>query len=358
MPLTRALAIHIPHDYYAIEYLDKIVNILDRIKKCLKTCSVEPWTFRLIFPSITNSNYKGVEKYLDELFSVIDRDILVSMSIEEMTFDINQLINIMHNHKKFYTAIRCSNDECIDKVVTAIYDNSSKNIDINVYTRIALVFGSWIETPYFPATCNVSNTLGLSAALRYVDLVDRALIGGSPYELYNFIQYIQDKMECISKYSSIPFLGIDLSLSPWREESIASLLEKLIGNKIGSPGTINAIYSLNKLIDGIIKKLRIRSIGFNEVMLPVAEDDILNKRVEEGFIRLRDLINYSIVCVAGLDMVAIPKLLVDIRRTAIDMLTVHKIKKRSVAMRIIPVDQEPGTSIKLENFGTTYVIFP
>ncbi|MEM3980494.1 MAG: DUF711 family protein, partial [Ignisphaera sp.] len=131
-----------------------------------------------------------------------------------------------------------------------------------------------------------------------------------------------------------------------------------IGNKIGSPGTINAIYSLNKLIDGIIKKLRIRSIGFNEVMLPVAEDDILNKRVEEGFIRLRDLINYSIVCVAGLDMVAIPKLLVDIRRTAIDMLTVHKIKKRSVAMRIIPVDQEPGTSIKLENFGTTYVIFP
>lgn len=355
MPLIRALATHIPHDYRTIEYLDKLVNILDHIKKCLKTCNVEPWTFRLIFPPTTD--YKGIERYLNELFSVIDRDTLVSISIEGTTFDVNQLINTVHNYRKFYTAIRCGDDECVDKVVTAIYVKFNKNIDINVYTRIALVFGSWIETPYFPATCNVSNTLGLSAALRYVDLVDKALFGESPQELYNFIQGIQDKMECVSKCSDIPFLGIDLSLSPWREESIANLLEKLIGNKIGSSGTINAIYSLNKLIDGIIKKLRIRSIGFNEVMLPVAEDDILNKRVEEGFIRLRDLVNYSIVCVAGLDMVTVPKFL-DIRRTAIDMLTVHKIKKRSVAMRIIPVDQEPGTSIKLENFGTTYVIYP
>lgn len=355
MALIRALAVHIPQDYRAIEYLDKIVNILDHIKKCLGICNVTPWTFRLIFP--TSVNYRSIEKYIDELFSVIDRDTLVSISVEGTAPDINYLINIMHKHKKFYTAIRCGDDECIDKVATTVYAELGKNIDINAYTRIAMIFGSWIETPYFPATCNVSNTLGLSAALRYVDLVNDALITGLPHKLYNFIQDAQDKLECVSKCSGIPLLGLDLSLSPWKEESIANLIEKLIDSKIGSPGTINAIYSLNKLIEGIIKRLKIRNIGFNEVMLPVAEDDILNKRVEEGFVRFRDLLNYSIICVAGLDMVAVPRIL-DVRRVAIDMLTVHKIKKRSVAMRIIPADQEPGTPIKLENFGVTYVAYP
>ncbi|MEM4513031.1 MAG: DUF711 family protein [Ignisphaera sp.] len=355
MALIRALAVHVPQDYSTIEYLDKIVNVLDHIKKCLGICNVTPWTFRLIFP--ISANYKSIEKYLDELFSVINGNTLVSMSAEGSALDINYLINIMHKHKKFYTAIRCSDDECVDKVATTVYAELGKNIDINTYTRIAMIFGSWIETPYFPATCNVSNILGLSAALRYVDLVNNALINGLSHKLYNFIQDVQDKLECVSKCSGIPFLGLDLSLSPWKEESVADLIEKLIDSRIGSPGTINAIYSLNKLIEGIIKKLKIRNIGFNEVMLPVAEDDILNKRVEEGFVRFRDLVNYSVVCVAGLDMIAIPKIL-DVRRVAIDMLTVHKIKKRSVAMRIIPVDQEPGTSIELENFGVTYVAHP
>jgi uncharacterized protein (UPF0210 family) len=148
-----------------------------------------------------------------------------------------------------------------------------------------------------------------------------------------------------------------MSLSPWREESVCMIIENLINNKIGFPGTLNAIYSLNKLIFGLIKKLEVKSIGFNEVMLPVAEDAVLNERVKEVALKLRDLVNYSILCVAGLDMVAIP-LNLDIYRLAIDMLTIYRVKKRTVAMRIIPVDQEPGTALKLENFGVTYVVYP
>ena len=152
-------------------------------------------------------------------------------------------------------------------------------------------------------------------------------------------------------------MGVDLSLSPWREESVVAIIEKLIGNKIGFPGTINTIFSLNRLVKGLAKKLGVVTTGFNEVMLSVAEDNILNERVKEMAIRLRDLISYSALCAAGLDMVAVPRS-IDITRIAIDMLTIYRVKGRSVAMRIIPVDGGPGTEILLKRFGVTYVIEP
>jgi len=355
MALIRALAVHVPYDYRMLELLDKLVKILNNIEECSKKYQVKPWTLRLVFPSI--SDLDELNKYLKELFSILNKNVLVSISYDGDLSKLNQLLSIIQMYKRFYSAIRCDNDVCVDKSIMSIYSKLNDKVDLNVYTRMAIVFGSWVESPYFPATCNISNTLGLSISLRYVDLVDKALFNESQYELFSYIQETQNKLENVSKCCNIPFLGVDMSLSPWRDESVGMVIEKLINGKIGFPGTINAIYSLNKLIPNLIKKLEVRSIGFNEVMIPVAEDNILNERVKEGFLRLRDLVNYSIVCVAGLDMVAVP-LRIDLRRLGIDTLTVYKVKKRTIAMRIIPVDQDPGNAIKLENFGYTYIAYP
>lgn len=352
MALIRALAIHVPLDFQSIEEVDRIIKVVDSVLNCAHMLNVRPWTLRIVFPAIANC--EELKKYLDNLFSVLRPDIMVGIGVEGNTKGIEDILQLLHMFKKFYSSIRCDSDSCIRRAVDSIYVRPSRNVDINVYTRFALLFGSWIETPYFPATCNISNTLGISASLRYVDLVDRALFENSPQELFSFIENVYRQAEDISRCANIPLLGLDLSLSPWKEESVAGLVEKLMGYKIGLPGTVNAVYSLNKLIEGLIRKLRIRSIGFNEVMLSVAEDSVLNERVREGYMRLRDLINYSMVCVAGLDMVAVPRG-VDIHKVAIDMSTVYKIKKRSVAMRIIPTDQEPNSIVKLEDFGITYV---
>lgn len=352
MALIRALAIHTPLDFRSTEEIDRIIKVVDSVLTCIHMLNVKPWTLRIVFPAVTNC--KELKKYLDNLFSVLRPDIMVSVGVEGDTKEIEDLLQLLHMFKKFYSSIRCDSDSCIHRAVDSVYVRSSKNIDVNIYTRFALLFGSWIETPYFPATCNIGNTLGISVSLRYVDLVDRAIFENLPQELFSFIENVYKQAEGISKCTNIPFLGLDLSLSPWKDESVAGLVEKLMGYRIGLPGTVNAIYSLNKLIEGIIRKLKIRNTGFNEVMLSVAEDSILNERVREGYTRLRDLINYSMVCVAGLDMVAVPRE-VDIRRIAIDMFTVYKIKRRSVAMRIIPTDQEPNSVVKLEDFGITYV---
>lgn len=355
MAVVRALAIHIPSDFLSIDMLDKVVEVIDRVMDCIKRYKVDPWTLRLVYPALISGSNLDLGRYLNDIFSVVGNSVMISIGIEESLGRFNDIVQLLYTHKRFYSSIRCDTDYCIEKAVNSLY--LRKDVDINIYTKLALLIGSWVETPYFPATSNTSNSIGLSASLRYVDLVDKALFNNLPQELFNFIELIRRQLENVSSCSGIPFLGMDLSLSPWKEESVARLVEKLIGNKIGFPGTLNAISSLNKLIEGIIKRLKILSIGFNEVMLPVAEDNVLNERVRDGDIRLRDLIGYSTVCVAGVDMTAVPRS-VDIRRIAIDLFTIYKIKKKSIGMRIIPVDQEPGSAITLEMFGTTYIIKP
>lgn len=355
MAQVRALAIHIPSDLQPIDMLDKVINIVDKVTACAKAYGVTPWTLRLVFPVI--QSFQTLDRYLSDLFS-IKSDIMASIGIEGEYLRSNEILQLLNTYEGLYSSARCDSDHCTEKVIDDLYMKPCNDVDINIYTKFALLIGSWIETPYFPATSNISNSLGLSLSLRYVDLMKRALVDGVPQELFEFIEKVYNMINYVSACTGTPFLGLDLSLSPWGDESVAELIEKLIGSKIGFPGTINVIHGLNKLIESIIKKLKIRSIGFNEVMMPVAEDNVLNERVRDDDIRLRDLVNYSMVCIVGLDMVAVPRSHLNLKRIAIDMFTVYKIKRRNIAMRIIPVDQEPGSSIILKRFGTTYVAVP
>lgn len=354
MAQIRALALHIPI-ISSEDVIETTIKSIDKVYDCMNKCGVIPWTKRLVFPPVYE--YKYLSNLLNDLFSVLDNDIMVGIGIEENSECIDKIVDLLTNYANLYMSTRCNDDNCIRKNIDNIYLIQQSNIDYNIYTKFAVVFGSWIETPYFPATSNISNALGLSISLRYVDLVEKTIFSDDVSELIEFIKRIDNEALCISKCSNIPFTGIDLSLSPWMDESVARIIEKIIKNRIGFPGTVYAIFSLNRLISSIINKLKLRSIGFNEVMLSVAEDIVLNERVKNCDIRIRDLVNYSTVCVAGLDMVAVPKT-IDIHSIAIDMLTISKIKRKSVAMRIIPVEQEPTTSINLNMFGTTYVIMP
>jgi len=282
-------------------------------------------------------------------------DVLVAaFPLESESPCVDIVIELLNDTPKAYGSIRCDDDLCLSKVVERVL---RKSVDIDAFTRFAITIGTWIETPYFPATANVSMSTGISAALRYVDLVEQAVIYGDPSRLFDFITNTMRSLEEVASYSGIPFKGIDLSLSPWMDESVGGLVEKLINAKIGSTGTFNAVYSLNKMIKVLSRKASVKTLGYDEVMLPVAEDNVLNERVREGFLRLRDLVALSTYCVVGLDMVAVPQQ-IDLLRLSIDLLTVHRVKGRSIAMRVIPVNAEPGSEVRLTRFGTTYVVSP
>ena len=355
MALIRALTLHVaPHNWSPHDIVDNVIELMIKVRDCVKSCGLDVWTLRVVLPPLPAGLDREWCRRLARMLTSINDIFIAAFPLEcesPCTDIVLELIESAHN---IYGSIRCDSDTCLLRVIDKTLKRS---MEPNTYTRFAITVGTWIESPYFPATANVSMTTGISASLRYVDLVERALLYGDVKRLTEFIESSVRKLHSIALCSNLPFRGIDLSLSPWMNESVGSLVEKLISSKIGSPGTINAIHSLNMFIRAIARKLKLNVIGFNEVMLSVAEDNILNERVKEGYVRLRDLVHYSLFCAPGLDMVAVPRS-IDLDRLVIDVFTVYRYKMRTLTIRVIPVDAEPGTPIQLKNIGTTYVSLP
>ncbi|MDK6028750.1 DUF711 family protein [Ignisphaera sp. 4213-co] len=358
MARPRAVAIHIPvHSWAVDEVISKAISFGEKVFSCLKSSGmVDVWTKRFVLPPIPEKafGYRDVEVVAKEISSSFGDRVIVAFPIEPTSQVMKEIHKVSSVESAYFSTV-CIDGECIKHVINSVYAKT-REVEINFFTRFAISFGMWVETPYFPATANTSNVLGFSASLRYVDIVSQALLQNNLQLLRDFLLNVNKKLEDTAKCSNIPFLGIDYSLSPWieKDESIASLVESLTGSAIGSPGTLNTIYALNTFLRGLVRRMGLRHIGFNEVMLPVAEDSLLNLRVKEGLIRVRDLISYSFTCVAGLDMVALPKN-ANIYGVALDMLTVYRVKNKVVAMRIIPTDFDELSEVVLKNFGKTYV---
>ena len=142
-------------------------------------------------------------------------------------------------------------------------------------------------------------------------------------------------------------LGVDGSLSPWGEESVAKAVERIFNTELGSPGSHYAIRLLNRAIE----EAGVKKTGFNEVMLPLAEDEELKRLVWEGRLQLRDFVSYTSVCIPGLDMA--PIRVGDweaLRRLLYDLAAIAEAKKRAVGVRIFPVDVD---EYDVEGFGKT-----
>jgi len=360
MALVRALALHIPvqDNKWNVEVITRTsIELLDRAIMCCRDIKYSPWTWRMVLPPLSNViAYQDIRKIVTDISnSFTNIKILIALPIKINNPYINKIIDIINENDNVYSSTSCDDEHCIYKTIESIY-RRFKDIDINVYTNFALTFGSWVESPYFPATANISNTIGFSISLRYVDLIKRSLIDNNKDVLSDFILEIDKIFRYVSNCSNIPYLGIDASLSPWMKESVAELIELLIEDKLGSIGSFNAIYTLNMYVRKLVEMFNIKSLGYNEVMLPVAEDSILNERVKNGEIKLRDLMSFSLFCVPGVDMVALPYF-INYKMFLLDMLTIYKVKRANIALRIIPTDLESGEKVTLKRFGDTYVIF-
>ena len=218
--------------------------------------------------------------------------------------------------------------------------------------RFAFSCGDQLGTPYFPDTASVRK--GLTLSLRYVretqDILNSE--GGNREErLTSMLRGVEGEALSASKRSSLEYLGMDCSLSPWMEESAAGLIEFMLGAEFGELGTHQAVFTLNRLISKASTKLR--TLGFNEVMLPVAEDSKLKELALNGRITLSTLISLISVCVAGLDMVVLP-LSTDISRLGSilqDVSSIASSKNRPVGIRLVLADGETGDEVEMGSFG-------
>jgi len=340
MAIIRALTFFIPLEEES-NYEKSLSEYLSWVENIISDFPYKPWTVRLVLPPIPN--HQPPKKWRKIIEYIIDNVNIRTPLIHGLTLNLGykkleEHLNILKDYNNVFANFLYSDE--FPSELSLIYSLE----DPDIYTRIAFTFGEAIETPYFPATTNKSNIFGFSLALRYIDLMDEYLKGDKK----SLVSYLDDLEIKLSSYGSL-YLGIDLSLSPWMDESVAKLVEDRFDVRVGQPGSYYAISKLNNTIIQLIRGVGIKSIGFNEVMLPVGEDNRLMELVRDGQLELVDLIGLTNVCVAGLDMVVIPDDMDLIKYIARDLYSISMHRKKSLGMRLIPTTEE---EVNITRFGS------
>ncbi len=352
-PIIRSLTIFSedPGDKDYIGLLRRYSRLLDDAKKLLNRNGYQVFTTRISLPKL---GLGIVEELLDN-YSVGGK--LVSLGGFDIdSIDKDLVLDIVS--KGYYLSLYRVWEKPLEYSVKAseiIHYIADEN---PVYaTRLAIAFHEeLLETPYFPDSMS-SGVFGLGLSFLYPDtIIEYYRIHDS---LEGFTEYMASVVNDINNllkklYGRNVRIIYDYSISPWMENSVVKLLS-IMGYKLLEPGFNYGVMVLNNMIREMVEKIGYSS-GFNEVMLPYAEDSSLVEAGGERRIRARDLLLYSISCVAGPDMIVVPGDVVKLSRYILDTYSVWRVKKRPLALRIIPVSADPGVEVELGKFGKVYVI--
>ncbi|MEM2005250.1 MAG: DUF711 family protein [Zestosphaera sp.] len=341
--MVRALTL----TYAQVDNVGEVLNDLEKASKALTGVGYPPWTVRVTLP-------EGVPKELTQLlcnskylFSAYHR------SINEVRYE--ELRNLMTCRNAFATILMSEWEEASE--ASELLINLVKDLGYDASTRLGFSVGDYVETPYYPLS--TSRRYGASIALRYVDTALQVLKSSSNLEeasgkLGGILRELETILNSTFKNLEIPYLGIDLSLSPWMEESVVPLIEHVSGTAFPNAGSAWGVKALNNLLSNIAERHGIRTLGFNEVMLPVGEDNNLMRLVRDGTLRLSHLTFLTAYCLVGVDMVALPGDKNLIKHVFEDVLAAYEVKRKTVGVRVIPVFN--GREVTISRFGTIPVI--
>jgi hypothetical protein len=332
MTTIRAISLHLNKPDF---------RLIERFVEGLKESDISPWTKRFVLP------WGEIED--------LQRAARLSLDLKENGIDFTAFplrkVNIKRGSEELIKAMNDSDSLFISLILHRAEDAAwllkkvQKDLGEAACTRIGFSIGSQLETSYFPVTRCVRN--GISASLRMIPEIDVTDLDKS---LEKIVQRYNKLLNDLSKALGVPFIGIDASISPWMEESSAALVERISGRNFMSVGTLGAIDKINKAIKKL-KNKNIRLTGFNELMLPYAEDSRLMELGSKGMISPEDLISLISVCVAGLDMVVVSANEHDIKEMMEDSVSVALRRRKKIGIRIVPTDANPGDIIKLGRFG-------
>jgi uncharacterized protein (UPF0210 family) len=320
----RALTI-----FFVSEDMDKLVKYVDHLQN-IKDEVV--WTKRIAFPP----ELKDLERKVNQIPS--GKGIVYSIIHRRAKDELRSIADFLSTDKSFYASVLLNDSKYIDDVAQLVY-----SLDPEIATRVAiLVNEEFLTTPYFPV--GSANTINdsLSSSLIYVREFEEN-------RAEKVLAFADEYSKKISKEIGIRYLGIDASLSPWMEESTGRLIENLSGEKMFSFGQLSTVANINRRIFELVWRLKIAPIGFSELMLPVAEDNVLMERVREGSLTLSQLMALTSVCVAGLDMIAVKRDIELYKKILRDSMAIQFTKRRPYGIRIIPSTGEG--EIYLKEYG-------
>lgn len=323
------------------------VEVLSRISEIAKELNLEVFTRRISMPSLS----------MDELVKLpdiaSDKDILVSAGYVSLRRIGVRDAEYLTSNGVYIPVLPSLEDFMIDdaRYFSRIIHGVAENDPLNA-TRIAIGFhNESFCTPYFPDSSSRGvRSIGLS--FLYPDMLEANDISALSNSIRDAFRLFNNIAQVIENSIGYP-VSIDYSLSPWMEKSVVKILESL-GYSLLEPGFNYILHVINNLIQEHYDPRR--AIGFNEVMLPYAEDSLLIKYGGMGLIRARDFLRYASTCVAGVDMIIVPSSIEKLARLVMDTYSLGLVKSKPIALRAIPVNNKPGEKISLGKFGESFVI--
>ncbi|MEM4970122.1 MAG: DUF711 family protein [Sulfolobales archaeon] len=354
--IIRSVTLHID----GVDSLSRGARVLASLSKAIAGRGYNVWSRRISLPPVEdNKELLEICRAIADLRRELEGLYIAAFNFRASSeISIQDLIKCMRGINTSFSSMLVKGEDDLEEGFRKLLD-FYRSSEIDLHTRFATIYGSWILTPYFPASASIASETVFTVALRYARDFRDSLSRGSLELLGEAIENLDRDLEEVSGDVGVGYKGIDLSLSPWMEESVGAVIEDLSGAEIPMPGTIAAIRRINRIISRDLAR-RARSTGFGEVMLPVEEDNTLKERARLGRISLKDLIGYAAFCVAGVDMAVIPRSKVLSGRMIYnimeDLLQIYQYKQRPIGMRIIIADGSPGMAINLGRFGVASII--
>ena len=219
--------------------------------------------------------------------------------------------------------------------------------------------------PFFPGSYHTGEGHQFSVGLESANVV-QAVLENEKSDLDKATQSLSAELsrfdiECeqiakeIEKSSKWVYAGLDPTPAPLAGVSIGDAIEKFIGGRFGSSGTL----ATAAMITRAVKTAPIKPIGYVGLMVPVMEDNVLARRWSESAYNIDSLLSYSAVCGTGLDTVPLPGEVSEeqLARIIGDMASLAFKWKKPLSARLLPVPgKNAGDRTEFENPALTNVM--
>ncbi|MGC9177802.1 MAG: DUF711 family protein [Conexivisphaera sp.] len=304
---------------------------LSDVARRISSSGLEVWTRRISLPGLPGDDQRMVERVV----TAAPEGILVSVGHTRRPEVLEAAAS-----RGLYAYMPLEGPEDAALAASAMVAISRRNPEDA--TRVAVsAGGELVHTPYFPVSSAAPGRTTVAASLLYPSDVDPRSIDSSMESAFRRAE------------QAAPGVAFDYSLSPWMDESVADLVRGISGSPVGGPGSMHAVATLNRAIRGHAGR---GAVGFNEVMLPVEEDSRLKEMAREGSLRAYDLLRMASICVAGVDMAVVSAGSEEVRGFLLDARAVALSARKPLGVRLIPVEDPPGTEVDLGRFGAATAI--
>ncbi len=317
---------------------------------------VKPWTLRVTLPPapLDGRQASRIIREAVEALGGLERGVLYSLlHVDAGAVEAGDVVSVLGLGDNVYAS--AYTPVATDAAAELLYTVSRAGPGIA--TRFALTVPGPLETPYLPAGSSRGATTGLTAALLYPRLLEGRNLYAAFDDLSDVAAELEEALTGIAEELGLEYRGLDLSLSPWMDDSVARIVEEVSGSSICGLGAAAAVAEIEELIGDTC--LDVECTGYNQIMLAVAEDNVLKERGREGCLTVQRLLHLSTACVAGVDMAPVSLSewnSEEAKRLIADLAVAARLKEKPLAARIIAVDAAPGETVKLPRFGEAPVL--